>query len=312
MIDYDSYEIEINIRANRRDKKRPASNPKRVQAGTAAALVEPGDSYGFHPTYKSAHHDHGEQQWIIDALGGFYDDGVIDDVLRVVKGGKEASVYCCAAHPSTGVDLIAAKIYRPRMFRNLKNDALYREGRGMVDDEGKEILDQRRHRAVQKKTRFGSQVSITSWIEYEYQTLRLLYEAGIDIPKPFGQSGKAILMEYLGDEEVAAPTLNHVSLSPDEAQPLFDRVMRSVERMLACNRIHADLSAYNILYWDGEIKIIDFPQTVDPRFNPHAAALLARDVERVCQYFARQGVKADAARLADDLWSRFMRAELDI
>jgi catechol 2,3-dioxygenase-like lactoylglutathione lyase family enzyme len=48
-------------------------------------------------------------------------EGQILDVLRRVKGGKEANVYCCRTHPSTGVDLLAAKLYRPRMFRNLRS-----------------------------------------------------------------------------------------------------------------------------------------------------------------------------------------------
>jgi RIO kinase 1 len=86
--------------------------------------------------------------------------------------------------------------------------------------------------------------------------------------------------------------------------------MINIERMLACHRIHADLSAYNILYWDRSIKIIDFPQAVDPRINRHAESLLARDVERVCQYFGRQGLKTDAPALSADLWSRYMRGEL--
>jgi RIO kinase 1 len=86
--------------------------------------------------------------------------------------------------------------------------------------------------------------------------------------------------------------------------------MRNVELMLAQHRVHADLSAYNLLYWDGAIKLIDFPQAVDPRINPHAESLLARDVERVCQYFSRFGIKADARRMARDLWSRYMHGEL--
>ncbi|MGH2593966.1 MAG: RIO1 family regulatory kinase/ATPase [Anaerolineae bacterium] len=316
MLDYEGYEVKFETRAERRRKARPQSRPKRKEVDVRAELVERFDSseFGFQPSYKSSHHDHGEMQWIISALSGFYADKLIDDVLRVVKGGKEASVYVCAAHPSTGVDFIAAKIYRPRMFRSLKNDAMYREGRSIIGEEGKTIKarDKRVQRAVQQMTRFGQELRTGSWIGHEYETLRLLYEADVDIPKPYAQGGNAIMMEYLGDDQSAAPTLNHLALEPDEAQPLFDRVMRNIEIMLARHRIHADLSAYNILYWDGEIKIIDFPQAVDPRVNPHSYALLARDVERVCQYFARYGVKADPVRLAKDMWRRYMRgAEMD-
>jgi RIO kinase 1 len=190
-------------------------------------LVEQEDpqSAGFASSYKAAYLGHHEQRWITSALGGFYEDWVITDVLRLVKGGKEAAVYCCAAHKSTGLDLIAAKIYFPRMFRSLKNDAPYREGRIALSDEGKVIRDRRSRLAMQKKTWYGLGLHIGSWIEHEYQTLCLLYDMGIDVSEPLGQRGNAILMGYIGDELVPAPILQRVSLRQDEAQVLFERVM---------------------------------------------------------------------------------------
>ncbi len=86
--------------------------------------------------------------------------------------------------------------------------------------------------------------------------------------------------------------------------------MGNVELFLACDRIHADLSAYNVLYWQGQVRIIDFPQVVDPWTNPSALSLLARDIQRLCQYFARQGVESNAGRIVDDLWGRFMERQL--
>ena len=314
MIDTEVYEALFESRAERRLRARPNGKSRRKPQDAVAELSDRLDSadYEFQPTYKSASNDHFEHQWIVDALSGFYYDKLIDDVLRAVKGGKEASVYCCAAHPSTGVEFVAAKIYRPRMFRSLKNDALYREGRSILDDTGKTIKarDRRVQRAVENMTRFGSELRIGSWIGHEFETLRLLHDAGADVPRPYGQANSAIMMEYLGDGELAAPTLNHVALEQDEAQALFERVMRNVELMLFQHRVHADLSAYNILYWDGAIKLIDFPQAVDPRINPHAESLLARDVERVCQYFSRFRIKLDARRIARDLWSRYMHGDL--
>jgi RIO kinase 1 len=91
---------------------------------------------------------------------------------------------------------------------------------------------------------------------------------------------------------------------------MLDRLLRNVEMMLQQGLIHGDLSAYNVLYWRGEIKIIDFPQAVDPRFNSQALPLLQRDVDRVCEYAARFGVEADAARITRTLWARFLRSEL--
>jgi len=101
-----------------------------------------------------------------------------------------------------------------------------------------------------------------------------------------------------------------VRLKPEEARPLFDRCIENVEIFLSCDSIHGDLSAFNILYWNGAITVIDFPQAVDPFDNPSAFSLLTRDVERVCQYFARYGIQSSPVDITTDLWRRYMRREL--
>ena len=163
----------------------------------------------FMPSFSASHN---ERRMLQAQLTSFYQEHIITDVLAPVKGGKEATVYCCQAHPSTGLDLIAAKIYRPRAFRSLRNDAVYKEGRESLDAEGKAIRDTRRHRALAKKTRYGKEVDIGSWIEHEFATMKMLYEAGADVPKPLARAGTTILMEYLGDVRLPAPALVGVTL----------------------------------------------------------------------------------------------------
>ncbi|MGI8970646.1 MAG: RIO1 family regulatory kinase/ATPase, partial [Dehalococcoidia bacterium] len=123
-------------------------------------------------------------------------------------------------------------------------------------------------------------------------------------------TGNAMLMEFIGDADGAAPKLHEVTLRPEEVRPLFDRVMRNVELLMRLNCIHGDLSAYNILYWHGSLTIIDFPQTVDPRANPHAFELLTRDMENVYRYWSRYELKANPTIMAHHLWNRFQRSEL--
>jgi RIO kinase 1 len=246
-----------------------------------------------------------------EALNDFYRDNVLSDVLARVKGGKEANVYCCQAHPATGLGLIAAKIYRPQAHRTMRNDAIYKEGRLLLDEQGKGIVrDARLKRAVAQKTDFGREVITFSWIEHEYDMLETLHTAGADVPRPIGHLGNAILMEYFGEVNNPAPTLNSVTLDPAQAQPMFDRLLWHVELMLRNNRVHGDLSAYNVLYWDGRAVVIDFPQAVVAIKNPHAQRLLQRDIERLGQYFARYGVSVDARALARDMWTRFENADL--
>lgn len=283
--------------------------PKRSRREIIAGIVEwgqdvpPGQRLALSPALNATSE---EQGWILEHLTPFYDGKTITSVLRRVKGGKEANVYCCAAHPSTGLDLIAAKLYRPRLLRNLKNDSQYRLGRPMLNAAGEAISqrDWRMHKAIQKKSRVGLEAQQTSWLEYEYQTLKKLHQAGADVPTPLRHGDHALLMEYVGDEVIPAPILNQVALEQGEAQSLFERLMRNVELMLQCGFVHGDMSAYNVLYWQGEIKIIDFPQVMDPRGNPNARAVFRRDVLRLCQYFAKYGVKSEPLKLAEEMWER--------
>jgi RIO kinase 1 len=291
---------------NRPPKQKQVDYDSRIRNMLAEELKKEENQFDF--TYQASRH---EQQWISAALQEFHHDSLISDVLRMVRAGKEANVYCCQAHSNIGLDLLAAKIYRPRLLRNLKNDALYKEGRTPLGDDGKALRNSRELRAIHKKTHFGKELEITSWIEHEYVTLKAFFASGIHVPRPVAQSGNAILMEHIGEAYSPAAVLASVTLSPDEAQYLFMVLMKDVEEMLAHNCVHADLSAYNVLYWEGQVTIIDFPQVVDPLFNEHGYDLLARDIHRLCQYFQRYGVYSNPARLATDLWGRYLRHELD-
>lgn len=292
----------------RHKQRRPRKNPKPAPSDDRAAYTDSvADATSFVPTYvRGMDVKSHERLWVIESVMPFYQDGQITDVTRVVKAGKEANVYCCVAAPETGLELIAAKLYRPRILRTLKNDAIYKAGRQLRDSEGKQLKGRRENLALLKKTGFGKALDTSWWIGNEYRAQTLLFEAGADVPRPVGHTGNVILMAYVGDDRMPAPTLNDVALERDEAHPLFERVVANVRLMLDHHLIHGDLSAYNILYWDGRLSIIDFPQMVDARKNPHARQLLERDLRRVAEYFRRYGVSADPDRLARDLWQDYM------
>jgi RIO kinase 1 len=139
---------------------------------------------------------------------------------------------------------------------------------------------------------------------HEFTLLRSLHARGGDVPEPIAHGENALLMEFVGDERDAAPTLNDVELESGEAKQLFERVLFNVELLLELGWVHGDLSAYNILYQQGRIVLIDFPQVVHCRNNLKAFAIFERDVERVAQYFDRFGASTDARGLARQLWSK--------
>jgi RIO kinase 1 len=257
----------------------------------------------FNPTFKSSKY---ERVWILNYLGPFYEKQLIADVLRKVKGGKEATVYCCqaGAHAPSG-GLIAAKVYRPRQFRNQRNDSLYRQGREVLGARGQPVRDRRALLAIKMGTRKGKEMEHVSWLAHEYATLQALQQVGVRVPQPISFANNTILMEYVGTLRAPAPVLHSVTLDRDEARDLFNTLMADVERMLAAGHVHADLSAFNVLYLgDGDYRIIDFPQAVDAAVHPSAPLLFERDVTRLCQYFARYGLAAHGPRLAAKIWER--------
>ncbi len=311
--DYDHYEdlfdpLKTDRRARRARKPRAAPRAKKLERQVLTELADATDALEgeFKTTYQPSRHEAG---WLLNSLRSFYDQDLITDVLALVKGGKEASVYRCAANPVTGDTLLAAKVYRPRMFRQLRNDRMYREGRAILTAEGRAVKknEHRTMRAIGKKTAFGVEVAHTSWLMYEYTTLQRLYQAGAAVPKPVVASENAILMSYIGDDRMAAPLLSEVRLDRGEMALLFDEVLRNIHLMLQHKVVHGDLSAYNILYWEGEITLIDFPQVTDVLTNRNAYVILQRDVTRICEYFARQGLIHDPMPLVESLWHRYVQ-----
>jgi len=317
--EFEPYEEKFNpLRTDRqaRRKRKPRVNPKTDQAVQIKDVAETvGLEGGFEISYTPSKHEAG---WLLESLRDFYNQELISDVMALVKGGKEASVYRCAAHPATGETWLATKVYRPRMFRNLRNDQAYRQGRVTLGGNGRAVdpKDTRLQKAIGQKTTLGEQVAHTSWLMHEYTTLELLFAQGAAVPKPIAAGSNAILMQYVGDEYGAAPALNEIDLERDEAQALFDETMRNIELMLQNGRVHGDLSAYNILYWDGGITLIDFPQVVNSHVtrqthvwgsavNPDAYPILQRDVTRICEYFQHYGIHHNPVTLSRNLWRRY-------
>jgi RIO kinase 1 len=237
-------------------------------------------------------------------LEHFFDEGLIERVIRPIKSGKEASVHLCRANPrTTGEDLLALKLFHPLDRRDFRDDRLYHDG---------EWIKERRVRvALEKKTRYGREVQGGIWVDREWESLRTLHGGGAPVPRPIERTGDAILMSYVGDVETAAPQLRtYRPDDADEAGRLFDQVIAAVERMLFMNVVHGDLSPYNLLVWNGRVTVIDLPQAVDPRKNRHARRFLLRDVERVCEWAEHHGVRRPADRITADVWTSWEFADL--
>lgn len=239
----------------------------------------------------------------VPELDSFADRGLITGVYAPLTSGKEATVYCCRAHPSTRRRFLAAKVYREHAERSYKWNPTYFEGR-------ERVLKPQVIRAIRARSAFGKEAAAGLWVDAEYANLAACHRASVSVPEPMALAGRALLMQYIGNGAGPAPLLCGVHLKPQEAALLYERIVREIERMLSIHQVHGDLSPYNILYWRGTPYIIDVPQAVDARFNHAAFELLHRDIERVCAFFAQYGVRDDPADTAGDLWHRYQRAEI--
>ena len=215
--------------------------------------------------------------------------GLINDLIGELKSGKEATVYLAEGPQG----LLAAKLYSDMAVRSFKNDQIYRDGRF--------IGDSRLEKAIQQRSRTGLNVQQALWILHEYVQLWALFDAGIPVPKPAvgpglndcAKAGRVVLMEFIGDEAgIAAPRLSDVRLSEEEAEDAFAQSLDIMVDLLKLGKVHGDYSAYNLLWWGGRVIVIDVPQMVDIAENKHAAELLERDVDSLCQSL-RRSIDAD-------------------
>ena len=99
------------------------------------------------------------------------DDGVIDEVLRSLKSGKEATVYTVR----TGTQIRCAKVYRDMGQRSFQKRAQYQEGR--------KVRGSRQARAMAKSTRYGRKEAESAWKNTEVDALYKLVEAGVRVPQ---------------------------------------------------------------------------------------------------------------------------------
>jgi len=227
------------------------------------------------------------------------DDGVIDEVVRSLKSGKEATVYVVRSAER----LLCAKVYRDMGQRSFQRRAQYQEGR--------KVRGSRQTRAMGKSTRFGKKEQESAWKNAEVDALYQLVAVDVRVPKPYGYFSDVLLMEMVTDADGdPAPRLGEVELSRDTALEYHAFLIRQVVRMLAIGLIHGDLSEFNVLVGrDGPV-IIDLPQVVNAAGNNGALAMLQRDVNNLRGTLGRFAPELLTTEYALEMWSLYQKGEL--
>jgi RIO kinase 1 len=232
-------------------------------------------------------------------LQALIDDGVIDEVLRPLKSGKEAAVYVVRS----GDDIRCAKVYKDMAQRSFQQRVQYQEGR--------KVRGSREARAIGKASKYGRKQQEVAWKNTEVDALYQLRDAGMRVPEPYGYFHGVLVMELVTDAEgFSAPRLGEVELSADEARAYHRVLVRQVVLMLCCGLIHGDLSAYNVLVGPDGPVVIDFPQVVSAGGNNAARAMLLRDVNNLTAHLGRWAPELFDTWYGEEMWALFQAGEL--
>ncbi len=232
-------------------------------------------------------------------LQSLVEEGLIDTVVRQLMSGKEAEVYVVRC----GDETRCAKVYKEATQRSFRQAVDYTENR--------KVKNTRQARAMAKGTRFGREAAEAAWQSAEVDALHRLAAAGVRVPKPYNFWEGVLLMELVTDAHGdAAPRLNDVSFSAQDAQAHHATLLGEVVRMLCAGVVHGDLSEFNILLAaDGPV-IIDLPQAVDAAGNNHASRMLLRDVANLRAFFGRFAPQLLATRYGPEIWQLYERGVL--
>lgn len=227
------------------------------------------------------------------------EDGLVDEVIRQLMSGKEATVYVVRC----GDEVRCAKVYKEANKRSFRQSVDYTEGR--------KVKNSRRARAMEKGTNYGRKAQEEAWQNAEVDALYRLAAAGVRVPKPYNFHEGVLLMELLTDSEGnAAPRLNDLALSAETSREYHGILIAQVVRMLCAGVIHGDLSEYNVLVDSNGPVIIDLPQAIDAAANNHACEMLLRDVQNLATYFGQFAPELLGTDYGNEIWALFQSGQL--
>ena len=232
----------------------------------------------------------------------------VETDLGTLKTGKEAQINIVERVDDDGrACLLARKLYVPRAVKakgvlealgvqrasSFSHDVQYREGR--------QFRKSRDRRAVEAMSTYGKRLLQDRWTNHEFDVMTRLWEAGVNVPYPVSYADDMYYLEYLGDATSAAPQLAAARLDRPRLEVAWQQLVDGLRTITAEGIVHADLSAYNLLWWQEQLWFIDFPQAVDLAANPSGLEFLHRDVANVARWFERRGVEHDPEEVFAEL-----------
>jgi RIO kinase 1 len=229
------------------------------------------------------------------------EDGLIDEVSRQLMSGKEATVYVVRR----GDETLCAKVYKEANKRSFRQSVDYTENR--------KVKSSRQARAMAKGSKYGKQAQEEAWQSAEVDALYRLANAGVRVPTPYNFYEGVLLMELVTDADGnAAPRLNDLTFTAENARKHHHTLIKEVVRMLCAGIVHGDLSEFNILLSSDGPVIIDLPQAVDAAGNNHAMSMLERDVGNLSTFFGQFAPELLKTQYGKEIWALYARGALSL
>jgi len=229
------------------------------------------------------------------------EDGLIDSVTRQLMSGKEATVYVVHC----GDEVLCAKVYKEANKRSFRQSVDYTEGR--------KVKNSRKARAMAKGSKYGKQAQEEAWQSAEVDALYRLADAGVRVPKPYNFYEGVLIMELVTDDAGnAAPRLNDLTFTAEDARKHHHTLIKEVVRMLCAGIVHGDLSEFNILLGSDGPVIIDLPQAVDASGNNHAMGMLERDVNNLAGFFGQFAPELLSTQYGKEIWALYAKGALSL
>lgn len=229
------------------------------------------------------------------------EDGLIDSVTRQLMSGKEATVFVVHC----GDEVLCAKVYKEANKRSFRQSVDYTEGR--------KVKNSRQARAMAKGSKYGKQAQEEAWQSAEVDALYRLADAGVRVPKPYNFYEGVLIMELVTDNAGnAAPRLNDLTFTAEDARRHHHTLIKEVVRMLCAGIVHGDLSEFNILLGSEGPVIIDLPQAVDAAGNNHAKSMLERDVNNLATFFGQFAPELLKTQYGKEIWALYAKGALSL
>jgi serine/threonine-protein kinase RIO1 len=194
--------------------------------------------------------------------------GILSELGSILSTGKESTVFHAFPGPKLEAEELAVKVYRTRTL-DFKRIQQY-------------IFGDPRFSARKRK----SHKLMETWAEKEFKNLSRFQKASVNVPRPFLVRRNVIVMELIGKDGIAAPLLKDAEVElPEQHELILKNIIEDITKAYQqAKLVHADLSQYNILYWEERPWFIDVGQAVILS-HPMALNFLFRDIQNVVHLF---------------------------